>query len=778
MKSELRRAWDGGIQELWVDNIGGLKPLEIEMEFFLRSAWEAGKETTTADIPAFTAGWIDAKFSGGHGAKAGDIYAQYYQLNNQRKIEHLTADVFPQVGYGDEAGRRLAAIQGLYDQTNDILAALPADERDSFFELFGVKIHLAYLTNAEFYYADRSTLAARQGKAAAADRYLEVSRAFARSTRALIHYYNRQMAGGRWDGMFTPHEFPPPVMPLFPSATPALKLGEPGLGVTAWGAENAARSSELRFSVNGVDTKWIEVFNTGAGSVSYTVDADTWIQIGPFAGAVAMEQRIPVRIADLPGHAGRTGTIRVTNTDTGDAWEVAVHVAAASKAAAFQCASEADGYVSIDPAAPDRTEPGGFTRWAAVPHLGRYGNAATQLQPLGAHLPGVDSAVLEYAIQLATPGTHLLELHRLPTLDSTGRIRVGISVDDRPVIVESSTTDEHRGSWTTAIQDNVEKLQLLLPWLDAGPHMVRLHGVDEYFTLSKIVVLTGKPVDSNLGPDFSTHARHLSNVDPDPDPSVIDPEEIDHAAVQLYGIDPNALPLPDQAYADRHFWEGATTFRIPHTVPQTGHGSRNDYSSPEGRKDVVARLGSGVVVETGGVIAFEAENALANTEYAWTTEVGEDSSSTWTHTQAETGAGTGLAMHVRPRGLRWDDPATAPAMHFAMKVKQPGPYRVWLLVKFDDNQNDSCAIAVDEVVQPLSEQFSAGEMCAYGLRQRWIWVHLSDIALAEGDRTFSIIARKSGLRVDRAYLTLGDELPPTDAKWAPSTLLATSKPSI
>ena len=269
MKSELRRAWDGGIQQLWVDNIGGLKPLEIEMEFFLRSAWEAGKETTTADIPAFTADWIDAKFSGGHGAKAGAIYADYYQLNNQRKIEHLTADVFPQVGYGDEAGRRLAAIQDLYDETNDILAALPADERDSFFELFGVKIHLAYLTNAEFYYADRSTLAARQGKAAAADRYLEVSRAFARSTRALIHHYNRQMAGGRWDGMFTPHEFPPPVMPLFPSATPALKLGDPGLGVTVWGAETAARSSELRFSVNGVDTKWIEVFNTGAGSVRY-----------------------------------------------------------------------------------------------------------------------------------------------------------------------------------------------------------------------------------------------------------------------------------------------------------------------------------------------------------------------------------------------------------------------------------------------------------------------------------------------------------------------------
>jgi hypothetical protein len=113
-------------------------------------------------------------------------------------------------------------------------------------------------------------------------------------------------------------------------------------------------------------------------------------------------------------------------------------------------------------------------------------------------------------------------------------------------------------------------------------------------------------------------------------------------------------------------------------------------------------------------------------------------------------------------------------MHFALDIGRPGTYRVWLLVKFDDNQDDSCVIAVDGIPQPISEQYSRGELCAYGLRQRWIWVHLSDIDLTDGDHTFSVLARKSGLRVDRVYLTLGDELPPVDAHWTPS--LRTARP--
>ena len=770
MKSELRRAWDGGIRQLWVDNIGGLKPLEIEMEFFLRSAWEAGKESTTADIPTFTSQWLNAKFTGDIGDRAGEIYARYYQLNNQRKIEHLTSDVFAQTGYGDEASRRLGALRQLHEETNGILASLPGDERDAFFELFAVKIQLAYLTNAEFYYADRSTLAQRQGKASAADRYVAVSRAFGRSIRALIHHYNRQVAGGRWDGMFTPHEFPPPVMPMYPAATPALVIGDPGLGVVVWGAQAPEHNPELTFWTSGITTKWIEIFNTGSGSVPFHIDADPWIRVAPHPGSVDTEVRIAIT-ADPSTAANRTGTIRVTAAETGQTVEITVRtIDTKHPSAGPRDLIEADGYVSIDPAADGRITPGATCQWLPVPHLGRYENTAMRVQPSSESLPGGSTeALIEVDFHLATAGVHTVEVHRLPTLDSTGRLRMAVSVDEHPpIVLESATTDEHRGSWSANIQDNIERLRTELPSLEAGTHRLRVHAVDAYVTISKVVIYTAEPPASNLGPSFSSRAAVGASADADPDPTAMSPDDVDREAREIYGIDPSALPAPDQPYADRTFWDGPTTFRIPQTRPQRDSTPPVDDAEGYGRKDVVAALGSGPIREQDGIAAFEAENALAGDSHAWLTPAVGEPTAVWSHTRADTDTATGLAMHVRPRGMRWDDPDTAPGMHFALHITRPGAYRVWLLVKFDDNHDDSCVIAIDGTPQPVEVQHSRGELCAYGLRQRWIWVHLSDIDLTAGAHDFAILARKSGLRIDRVYLTLGDELPPVDAEWVPS----------
>lgn len=171
MRAELTKAWDHGIRRLWVDNVGGLKPLELETEFFLRCAWQAGKETTTSDVAGFVATWFDANFSGGRGAEVGELYARYYRLNNQRKIEHLDGDAFSLTSDGDEAARRVRDLADIAARIASIAVELPIGERDAFLQLIGIKVHLAYLVAAQFAYADRSRLALAQGRPAAADAY-------------------------------------------------------------------------------------------------------------------------------------------------------------------------------------------------------------------------------------------------------------------------------------------------------------------------------------------------------------------------------------------------------------------------------------------------------------------------------------------------------------------------------------------------------------------------------------------------------------------------------
>lgn len=773
MRNELRKSWDRGIRKLWVNNIGGLKPLELETEFFLRCAWEAGRDDTTQDVAAFVETWVSRTFTPAVAKEAAGVYAAYYQINEQRKIEHLSARAFSQTSYGDEASRRLESFRSLFDQTNALLHTLPAEMREAFFQLFAIKIHMAYLVNGQFVHADRSALAYEQGKLAAADLHLAVSRRFDDCKRALIAYYNHKMSGGKWRYMFTPEEFPPPVIPLHPAARPALVVDEPGLGVVVWGTDVPSDEPVLTFDPFGATTKWIEVFSTGRRDLDVVVDAPGWIEVDPPAMTVREETRVRVRVRDPQSHAGSSGIVTVTRPGTSERVTVAVRVSpAVDVPSGFTGAVEADGYVSIDTALPDASSPGTVTTWEPVPLLGRYGNALMQARVLpNAAAPttsGPAAGVLEYGVFLVTPGAHLLEVHRLPTLDATGGIRLKVGVDDgTELVVESRTTDSYTGSWTDAVLDNVERLVVRLPYLSAGAHTVRLQAMDEYVAVSKLVIYTSPLRPTNLGPDFSHHTGRPLQPTAVPDPGAFDPAVLDVVAREIYRTEPSELPLPDVVYAGPGFWDGDTTFRRNLVIPQDRLATPVP-TTPDGSKNVLEVLGRGDVIEADGVIAFEAENALAQDHSAWLTPSLDDAPVLWTHTQAETGGRAGLAMHVDVRGRQWDDPLLAPGMHYALGVHSAGTYRVWTLVKFESRDDDSCFLALDGTAEPLDRQFSGGDMYSFGTQQIWFWSLMTTLDLKPGRRTFSILARKAGLRVDRVYLTLGDELPPTDARWEPS----------
>ncbi|HMR50011.1 MAG TPA: glycosyl hydrolase 115 family protein [Arachnia sp.] len=762
MQYELRRSWERGIRTLWVDNVGGLKPLELETEYFLRLAWQAGKETTTSSVVGFVEQWVDATFSGGHGRACGELYARYYQLNNQRKLEHLDTAVFSQTGYGDEAFRRVAALRELYDRVNEILAVLPEDERDAFFQLFAVKIHLAYLVSAQFAYADRSTLAYRQGRSAAADAYLETSRAFDAHKRALLHAYNHVISGGKWRLMLTPEQSPPPAMALFPAGTPALRIGEPGLGVAVWGDADG-ESRELTFWPYGVATKWIDIFSTGASGLDFTITADDWIELSETSGALGADRRISVSVPDPRAAAGRVGEVVVRAA--GQEITVAVRVAEApALSRRFVGTVEADGYVSLDVAHPDERRVTDESSWDTVPWLGRDGNALVEVR-------GGAGAVLGYRVHLATAGAHLLELHRLPTLDATGRIRVGVSVDgSEPVVVESPTTDEYRGVWTQAVLDNVERLEVRLPPLSAGEHTLRLHAIDDGVALSKLVIYTAERQSTNLGPRFSWRTSQPLVPVVDPDPGQAGLEALDDVAAEVYRTRPSEVPLPAVVYAGMDYWHGPAegTARRAIVRSQRCLGAPCDVTAEDGGKDVVRRIPAGALRERGGVLAIEAERVLLADADAWTTPSSGPEPAAWTHTQAETDGRTGLAMHVAAPGRRWETPEHAPGLHYRVRIATPGRYHVWLLIKNNHLEDDSCWLAIDGAAQPLDEQHSGGELFGWDTSQLWHWTVLSDVTLAPGEHTVSLLAHEAGLRIDRVYLTTGDELPPADADWVPS----------
>jgi len=769
MKAELGRAWENGIQTLWVNNVGALKPLELETEFFLRYAWEVGQETTTSDITQFVARWVNQQVSGGHGERAARLYEDFAQITNVTKVEHMHARAFTQTGHGDEAGRRLLLLRELYVECNNLLDALPGDEREAFFQLLGLRVHASYLTNGQFYYADRSTLAYEQGKMPAADHYLAVSRAFDGHKRAMLQYYNQVLAGGKWDGILTPEAFPPPATALFPAARPALTIGPPALAVVVWGEDGPSSAPQLSFDPGGTATKWIEIANRGAGALEYTISADDWLHVAASSGKVEYEERVEVQVMDPRTVAGRTGTIIVHSPTDGSTVTVHVRVGRDDPYVhGVEGHLEGDGYLSLHAAHADERRGFGGLSWEELPAAGRGGGSLMRARPATTPESPLEQedAVLLYQFVLTTPGAHLLELHRFPTLDATGQIRVAVSVDAHPpVVLASPTLDEHSGAWEDAVVQQVERLHLRLPWLDAGPHVLRVHAVDPWFAFSHLVIHTAARRSSTLAPPRSAHTRRGRQDEPELLPQMADLNTLDLVSRDLYRTRPTDVPPHPVVYVRRHYWDTETTFTRNEAVPQTQLGPSRYLPRADGTKDVLAALPDAPATEHEGHLALEVEAALAQNARSWLTPSIDEPVVGWSHTQAETDGGTGLALHVDVRGRQWHDPSTAPGIHQRVIVTSGGTYHVWLLVKFDSNDDDACVLALDGVPQPVTEQFSGGSLFSFGTAQLWHWTHLSDITISPGTHTLSLLARRSGLRVDRLYLTLGDELPPPDATW-------------
>ena len=508
-RNELQKAWNEGIRKLWVLNSGAMKPLEQEITFFLRLAWEIGKPgALTEDVDAFVEDWIDRTFTGKIGKRVAKLLGDFAQVTNVRKVENMDYDAFSQTAYGDEAVLRIHRYEEMFAEGNALYEKLPGEEKDAFFQLVLLRIHAAYFTNLAYYYGDRSTLMYDRGNMQAAALYTEKSREAEDARRRLLHYYNHVMCGGKWNGILNPEGFPPPRAAMMPVCTPPLKIeGKPSMRIDVWNDDK-----ELCFMTPG--EKWIDIGNMGTGEFAVHIEAPEWVTLSEKQTVVSGEKRIIVRVSDVSEN--RMGEILIKNICDDSVQAIPVRVVKtecaklanaglgcadldSAKGTSSYCAVEEDGLIVLDrPMQGDcvmetkhelRTGDDNFCSvglgdcsldaaemnagmqkvgdFKVIRRLGRMQGdlieACVQREPEELTGKGIKAKPLCYTFFTHSTGELLLEIHRFPSLNSVGRLRVGISLDGEPVqVVESVSNDEWRGNWKKNVLNNVDRLYLKL----------------------------------------------------------------------------------------------------------------------------------------------------------------------------------------------------------------------------------------------------------------------------------------------------------------------------
>lgn len=764
---ELKKAYESGIQKMWVLNVGALKPLEMDMEAFLQYGWDAGKEAVvTTDIHAYTAQWFDKYFSGGYGNELADLYESFVQLTNARKIEHMVSLAFSQTGYGDEAGERVCRLEYIFSRANEIYGSLPDCEKPAFFQMFLCKVHASYYVNHAFYFADRSILSYDRGNDRAADFYTEQSGMMMRYLRNMLRYYNKYMCGGKWDGILTPDLFPPPTINFYPVCKPSIRRKSGGLKLFLPDGSSSFEYGELTFCQGGTDRKWFELGNQGNLDVPFTIcGCPDWLDISETEGEVITEKRIYLTVRDIRRCAGQSAFMEIR--DIVDNKTIKLQVKAEPSLAAVEDCNnvEADGAVCLFADNYEaQTEGANGAYWRKVYGVGRgFGNVMTAYAPDDVLSDGLDvrsAPCLEYSFLLKSEGEFELEITRFLTLDSRGRIRFAIGVDKNPpVVVESPTTDEWRGAWKESVLNNGEKLSIWLPLLRAGKHTLQLYMIDKYVSIHKINLYTERKRDTFFG---------FSSVHYRADMPHMNMKELTAIQNDMYMAADNDI-LPDVVYVDEEFWKYNRIYRKNDMTRQAVRGARRyeDYYAGNGIADITDMFARGVFQEKDGILSLETEYTLENSAHAYLTP---DVSGAvyWSHVRAQTDGGTGLAMQVFGPPHTWDNPKEAPAMHFRVNISEAGDYKAWILTLHEDDMSDTCYFAVDGEILPLSEQYRGGRLFNYSTAHIYFWCLTGSIRLEEGEHTFSIYAADAGMQIDRIYLSRGDELPPVDNEWRSS----------
>ena len=130
---QMHLAYAYNAKQIWIVNVGDIKPMEYPISFFLDYAWNP--ERIDADsLPGYVRHWAVEQFGNEYAADIADIITKYSSYNARRKPELLDADTYSLWHY-NEAQKITDDWLSLLTKVEAITSKLHAEYKDAYFQL-------------------------------------------------------------------------------------------------------------------------------------------------------------------------------------------------------------------------------------------------------------------------------------------------------------------------------------------------------------------------------------------------------------------------------------------------------------------------------------------------------------------------------------------------------------------------------------------------------------------------------------------------------------------
>lgn len=196
---QMNLTWEHGVKELWVVNVGDIKPMELPISFFLHQAWNPTR-VSIDQVKDFTVQWAAQQFGQQYAEEIAGLLSAYAKINGRRKPELLDHQTYSLTNY-NEFGKVVYEYQQLVKKAEQLSAQLPKEYEPSFFQLVLHPViacanlnELYYQVALNHFYADRGDLRANIAAAKAKDH-------FTKDSLITIRYHT--INNGKWNHMMS-----------------------------------------------------------------------------------------------------------------------------------------------------------------------------------------------------------------------------------------------------------------------------------------------------------------------------------------------------------------------------------------------------------------------------------------------------------------------------------------------------------------------------------------------------------------------------------------------
>lgn len=526
---QMHLAYEYGARQIWVVNVGDLKPMEFPISFFLDYAWNPEK-ISADDLPKYYQTWSAQQFGSKYANEIAEVISLYTKYNSRRKPEMLSPETYSLVDYR-EAETVVNDYNKLAERANKIYGELSQEYKDAFYQLVYYPVVACANLNEMYYVAGLNFLYAKQGRVLT-DSLAERVKSLFKKDAELSNYHNKILSGGKWNHMMDQTHigytyWQQPDSNFIPTTYKVEVSSNQEMGVAVEGSEKwwTYEQSPAKLPVFDRFNKqiyFIEIFNRGKKHFDYEIRTrDSWIQINDIKGRVEKQKKIFVSIDwDKAPKGNNEAMIGIAGPNEKFVpVQIEINNPAEELLAQFSGFVEGNNYVSVNAEHFSKAVDAVGIKWQVIPNLGRTGSSvAAYPVTKSIEKPEVASPHLEYNVFLFNEGEVKVNAYLSPTLNfinNPNGIRYAISIDDEaPQIINMTNhpnfADLHRDPvWNSWVANNIN-IQVSKHKIDKpGKHVLKFWFVDPGVVLQKLVVETKETKPSYLGQPESYSTRNM-----------------------------------------------------------------------------------------------------------------------------------------------------------------------------------------------------------------------------------------------------------------------------